>query len=584
MMPVTSRDALFRIFFKLSVALSVGVALSLGCSGDTDDGGTEQIDTKVVSVKIDEVSGVFAFGHLTDRYPLTARAFNANNEEVVVNSLVWSSSEENVARVNAEGLVQPIGEGNVRITASIGDVKGQVDLVLQMKPREAFATGGTLALLHVNVIPMTENVVLEDYTVIVENGVITQMGPFAEITIPTRAEELDLSGKYLMPGMADMHTHIGTNVTESGAGRNTALWDLTSKGQLLSYAANGVTTVLNNGDFGEPINSWKEDVLENRYPGPAIYAAAWARGPNDGNALGRDLTSPQEAIDFIRGIKSGGYDFVKLYSGTPDFSVGPMLSEARNQGMGRVGHFPFQVGSSDALSMGMDLVAHAEAYYWDFFAFQIKDSEIPAAVNFTKANGTYISTTLGLSKTLSEAWCNDVEGINRLLSRPSLAYEHRPTSVQIWLNGLNGNRWNPAGCSIGQYTPVHDFVKRYTRAFYDAGIPLVIGTDSPTVLGVAGFSMHREFEVLSDMGINNYEILKMATSNAGDFIRSQLFSPLDFGKIAVGFRADLMVLDQNPLENLENLKRPAGVMLRGNWYTRDYFDQELEKLRIAYGN
>lgn len=583
-MLATLRDALFRIFLKFSITLTIGITLALSCSGDTDEADIGGVDTAVVSVKIDEVTGVFAFGYPTDRYRLTARAFNANNEEVVVNSIVWSSSDENVARVNTEGLVQPISEGNVLMTASIGEVQGTTDLVLQMKPREAFTSGGIFALLHANVIPMTENVILEDYTVIVENGVITQMGPFAEVTLPARAEELDLTGKYLIPGMADMHTHIGTNVTESGAGRNTALWDLTSKGQLLAYAANGVTTVLNNGDFGEPINAWKDDVLENRYPGPVMYTAAWARGPNDGNALGRDLTSPQEAIDFVKGIKNNGYDFVKLYSGTPDFAVGPMLSEARNQGMGRVGHFPFQVGSSDALSMGMDLVAHAEAYFWDFFAYQIKDSEIPSAVNFTRANGTYISTTLGLGKTISEVWCNDITGVNRLLSRPSLAYEHRPTSVKIWLDGISGNRWNPGGCSVGQYTPVHDFVKRYTRAFYDAGIPLVIGTDSPTVLGVAGFSMHREFEVLSDMGITNYEILKMATSNAGDFIRSQLFSPLDFGKIVPGFKADLVVLDENPLENLENLKRPLGVMLRGNWYTREFFDQELEKLRIAYGN
>jgi len=562
--------------------LVLAFTLLLNCSkSETED--EVIIDAKVVSVEVLGDS-MFAYGLPSQRHQLRAIARNSGLSDLGLNRFTWSSSNTEVALINQNGLVEPVGQGHTVISATVDEVTGTFELELKLKEKEALVSGGTLALTHVKLITMASEEVLDDQVVIVKDGMIESYGPSSTMAVPAEATEINLDGKYLMPGMADMHTHLGTNVTESGSGENNELWDLTSKGQLLSLAANGVTTVLNCGDFNDPVNRWKNELARNEYPGPTMYNAKWPRGPLDGYGGGRDLGSVQDAIDFVRVSQAEGYDFIKLYNQTPQFAIEPLIEEAQNRGMGTVGHFPTTSTPAATLRSGLDLVAHSEAFLWSYFQFQVNDALIPGAVRLNLDNDNYVITTLGVVKSITEVWCNNRPAVQELYSNDWMDYVHRPTSVQIWDWGIEGARWNPAGCTIGQRDREYDFVKRYVKAFYDAGVPLLIGSDSPTVLGAAGFSMHLEFEILQEMGISNFEILKMATVNAGVFINNKLYEPFPFGMVQEGYRADLMVLDNNPLEDLENLKRPYGVLLRGNWYTRDFFDAKLEALKQAYGN
>jgi imidazolonepropionase-like amidohydrolase len=158
-----------------------------------------------------------------------------------------------------------------------------------------------------------------------------------------------------------------------------------------------------------------------------------------------------------------------------------------------------------------------------------------------------------------------------------------PTEVALHREGLTGARWNPAGAQPGGYDARYQFVLLYTRALYDAGVRLLTGTDSPTVLGAAGFSLQRELELLHrELGLSPYQVLELATGNAGDFVHEHVPGTTSFGRIEVGRRADLLLLKANPLESLENVKLRVAVMARGRLYMADELQAGIEGLAARY--
>jgi len=552
-----------------------------GCSGSGSESGPDN-ENRVVEVRLTAPVTTLLVGFGSERLPLSATALNSNGQAIQGKSFAWSSDNTGIASVDPSGLVRPLGFGSVVISAEVDGVMDRLEISLEQESKEPFSAQETISFVNVSLISMEQNGVAANRTVVVENGVISEIGP-AE-TLMARGTIIEGNGGYLMPGLADMHTHVGANVTESGMGRNAALWSLTSKGQLLSYLANGVTTILNNGDFGEPINQWGQDVMARTYPGPTIYAAKWARGPQDGVGNGHDLVDVADAAQHVYTSKAEGYDFIKVYNQTPPFAIPAFVEHATYAGMGVFGHLPQTQSATRTLNQEMSMVAHSAAYFWTHFGFSTNEDLITSALEVTLENGTYLTTTLAIEKTIAKIWCGNQEAWQALLARPSLRYVHHPTSLRIWLNGFNGSRWNPQGCSIGGFDARNAFQEKYTKIFYEAGIPFLLGTDSPTVLGAAGFSIHLELEELQEMGIDNYNILKMGTVHAGRYINTHIYRSLPFGTVVEGARADLILLKENPLEDLAALKARVGVMARGHWYTEAFLQEALEDLAQEYGN
>lgn len=447
-------------------------------------------------------------------------------------------------------------------------------------------TGRTTAIVNVTVVPMTGEGALEGRTVLVRGETIVEVGDAAAVDVPAEARVVDGTGRWLMPGLADMHTHLGTNWAEyeNRVPPTDGLQEM-ARGQMLLYLANGVTTILNLGDFVEPVLMWRGQVLEGRYPGPTIYSGRWLRGPpgtDDGGPPRDAPTTPVGARELVRETAAEGHHLLKIYNWPSREVVSVAMDEARALGLGVAGHIPRTMPPDEVFASGMDLAAHAEAYLWTLFDFQVADHLVPDAVAMTAEADASVVTTLGLVKTKTAVWGGDEAGIAEFWSLPEVRYMHR-TERGLHREGLEGSRWNPSGARPGGYDGRYEFVKRYTRTFHDAGIQLLLGTDSPTVLGAAGFSMHRELAVHRELGFTDHEILTMATRNAGDFVEEQVSEASRFGRVEPGYRADLLLLDADPLASLENVRSRVAVMARGRLYLEEDLQAGIEELAARYG-
>jgi len=444
--------------------------------------------------------------------------------------------------------------------------------------------------MNVNLLDMPSGVIHPRQMVIVENGVITRVTNHNPDLIPEGAAIIDGRSRYLVPGMVDTHTHLGTNVREFlGLTASPSTVDDSARNQLVLYLARGVTTILNNGDFGEPLPRWGAEVESGELVGPNIYAAQYARGDgstSDGGPAIRSVTSDSQARRYTGESLNAGYQFMKIYNQTPRDAVLAILDEAQKLGMPVLGHFPQTLATRETLDNGLDMVAHSGAYLWTFFNNNTSssDSRINEAINMSLDNGTAVTATLGIEELIEQIWCNDPQGVEAYWAREETRYMH---STTVGLNNrsiTSRQRWNPVGCSSGGYVQVRNFLRKFTLALHQAGIPIMMGTDSPTVLGMPGFSASDEVKALVNSGIPLVDAVRMATWNGGEFISTKLALDVPFGAIREGWRADLLLLGSNPLETADNLEDIVGVMANGRWKSNGWFEEQLEAIARSNGN
>lgn len=423
------------------------------------------------------------------------------------------------------------------------------------EPSASEDVGGIIAFVDVNVVTMTDERILAKQTVIVRNGKIMAMGAANQVTIPDSAYRIDGTDKYLMPGLADMHTHIYYQE------------------DLLPYVANGVTTILNMGS-PSTILQFREQVKRGEILGPAIFASGFVDG--EGNR-GWIVRTPEEARADVRDIKRGGWDFIKVYNGIKADVFYALMNEAKQQGIAVIGHGVRAPGMHGILDAGQVMIAHAEEYIYTHFNNSLNAALIPATVDMTKRAGAYVTTTLSAYETILMQWGNRA-GRDALLAKPEVKYVH-PNWFNDW---RNSNRYIN---NSGSLRPAYDFQKRFVKDFHDAGIPLLLGTDSPTLPGmVPGFTIHQDLRNLVACGLTPYEAIKAGTRNAGDFIQRFVAGAEPFGTIAVGKHADMILVQQNPLANVDNVSKRTGVMVRGRWLSEKKFQQLLDALAKALGN
>ncbi len=414
---------------------------------------------------------------------------------------------------------------------------------------------GEIAFVNVNVVPMEDERVLNAQTVIVRDGKIAAIGPAAQVEIPASAFRIDGAGKYLLPGLADMHTHIYYSE------------------DFLPYVANGVTTVLN---MGSPANilQFRRQVANAEILGPTIFASAFVDGVGN---RGWIVRTPQEARTDVRDIKNQGWDFIKVYNSIAADVFNALMEEAKLQGLTVIGHGVRAPGMKGILEAGQVMIAHAEEYIYTHFNNSYDANLIPSAVEMTARAGAYLTTTLSAYETILLQWGNPA-GRAALLAKPEVKHLH-PNWMSEW---RNSNRYIN---NSGSLAPAYEFQKRFVKAFHDAGVPLLLGTDTPTIPGIVpGFGIHQDLRNLAASGLRPYDALKAGTYNAGEFIRKYVPGAEPFGTITAGKRADLILLTENPLANIENMAKRAGVMVRGRWLSEKKLQQMLDDLARSFGN
>ncbi len=427
-----------------------------------------------------------------------------------------------------------------------------------------------VAFVDVSVLPMTFDGILEHQTVVTMHGRIHEIGPAGEVEVPLEAITIDGSGRYLMPGLADMHTHLDI---ELGDGANEAvLW-----------LANGVTTIFNIGDqlspMGDRLMELRDDILDGSVPGPTIYTASIAYGPETGARSSHTFTTAAEGRDFVTASRAAGYDFMKVYTSTTSAAFAGISEQAETEGMAIVGHIPRDVGLNRALEDGLVMVTHLNDFWCRTFDCGANENLLSAAVNPMVRHGAWVATTLSLNRNLKDMYCGDVDALERYFAREYWRFIH-PSIVDYWYSLVVG-AWNPSGCRKSDMERAWEFLLWYSEELYDAGVPMVLGTDAPPVVGVPGWSLHDELKIVGGF-MTRFEALRTATANAGRFMSEQLPGTEPFGTIEEGGRADLILLDRNPLDSLWHAASRVGVMARGRWYSEAWLTRRLELVADSY--
>lgn len=377
---------------------------------------------------------------------------------------------------------------------------------------------------NVNIIPMNRESVLKDYNVVIKDGKIVKLGKSWKTRVPKNSMVIDGKGKYLMPGLTDMHVHW---------------WQ--GDDELILYLANGVTTIRDMfGNFGKLKH--RERIEEGEILGPRVYISTplidgyspiWP-----GSLV---VTNPEDVEQLITSFKKMGYDFIKIYEKLTIDVYDSIIKSAEKEDIPVVGHVPSLVGIEKVIQSGQKSIEHLSKYY---------DSD--KLYDMTVENNVWNCPTIVVYSNFNRSLAKEeIEGVE---------YIH-PVVIKAWEGGMN------MGSSIIET----DGLKHITKSLHDKGGKILLGTDANNPFIVPGFSIHDELYNFVEIGLTPYEALRTGTYNAAEFL-----NVLDeSGTVEIGKNADLVLLNGNPLEDITNMKKIEGVMVRGKWISKSEIDKML---------
>ena len=423
----------------------------------------------------------------------------------------------------------------------------------------------TIAFVGVSVIPMDKERVLKNQTVLVRSNRIAEIGDEAKIKVPDGAMKIDGRGKFLMPGIVDMHLHLSPG---EGVGD-----DLPSQ-QLRLLLANGITSMRNM--IGNPTHLVLRDrINRGEIVAPQIFTAGMP-------LLGNNTPTVEAAVKAVTDQKKAGYDLLKVHEGLKPEVYETIVKTAREVGIPFAGHVTMSVGLKRALNAKQNSIEHLDNYL---------QSAIPQGANVEISPSQIV---LGDAlKNVNEKKLAELAAETSkagVVNNPTLTLfklvvsEVKPEEYLQWEEmryvpaKMRENFAKQKSGTLNIPAPAEE-KKRYVelrnllvRELYKSGAKIVVGPDSPQFFLVPGFATHREMQSLAEAGLSNYAVLEAATRNGAE----NLGMLKEFGSIETGKRADLLLLDSNPLENIANAKRIAGVMLRGKWLSKTDLQKMLD--------
>ncbi|WP_194911559.1 amidohydrolase family protein [Catenulispora rubra] len=457
----------------------------------------------------------------------------------------------------------------------------------------AAAAGAELALTHAAVVDPVSGLTRRDTTVLMRGDRIVLTGPSAQVPIPAGATVVDLRGKFVIPGLADMHTH-GLAFEQI----DPAL-----------YVANGVTTVREMAG-NALVREWRPKIEAGTLLGPRYtigsriidgFPTIWE--PKLLAVL--SVADAEQGRQAVRQVVGEGADFVKVYSRVSEPALRGIAAESRAQGIRFAGHCPDQVPMEEAAALGQ---ASFEHLFWTLLGSSSREPEIRTRIQQIRlAQGDYAG------------WFQDIHPLEMLASgthSPARAqalyarlahHRSRQVSTLIMHYGLDHartldqndprDRYLPAPSKAGLDYALNDmYLKdrapaddagwaalfehrlRLVGEMHRAGVPIMVGTDTGTPGTVPGFSVHDELRLLVEAGLSARAALYAATVEPADFLGTAS------GRVAAGCVADLAVLDANPLQDITNTTKLSGVVVRGRYVGPDERAQLLADVERAAGS
>jgi len=419
-----------------------------------------------------------------------------------------------------------------------------------------FAQADTQAIVfaHANVLPMDGERILVDQDVTIIGDKIASIQPAASAVVPNGAEVVDASGRFLMPGLGEMHAHLPEPSDPPEYMRTT----------LALYVANGVTTVRCMRGFPNHLAA-RQDVISGKLLGPSLFLA----GPGLG---GGSVTSPEDGVKQVLQQKSEGWDMIKIYPGLTRPEYDAIMITARRIGMRTGGHVPNDVGVEHTLDTGQETIEHLDGY-WESLHFEklVPDEALMKMAVKTREAGVWNTPTMAIFH-----FDLGLESLESALMRGEMEYLPK-FQVDRWVK-LFDEHVSKEHPSLDVSRIVQQNRERFLRELNDVGAQILFGTDSPNLFEMPGFSVHEELAAMQKAGLSPYDVLLSATRMVGEYLHKNV------GTVTVGAEADLILLDANPLEDVANVRKQAGVMLRGRWFARSEVQRILQSIHDLPAN
>ncbi len=431
-----------------------------------------------------------------------------------------------------------------------------------------FLSAEPLVIKNVNVLTMESDQIVQNQTIIIRNGFIEWMGPDDEADIPEDAKIVE-GDYYVMPGLAEMHAHIPGSNQGMDAMENT----------LALYLSQGITTI--RGMLGDPAHlELRERAESGDFFSPRIFTS----GPS---FSGNTATDPQTTRQMVRDQYEAGYDLLKFHPGISLENFEAATDEANSLGIEFSGHISIDVGLERSLAAGKGSIDHLDRYI-EFLAGDAADREDPPIIFFGYDLTPYVDETRidEAARMTAEAgvWNVPTNTLLENVFNPDLTTEEMqnwpgmefiPAGVtENWTNYVNqvraGEAYDP-----DQSRKFLEIRKKLTYALHQNEAGLLLGADAPQIFNPPGYSAHREMALLVDAGLSPFEAIKTGTVHVGTY----LDEPDQTGKVAPGFRADLILLSSNPLETIPFKQNIEGVVYRGYFANRAQLDEILNYLR-----
>jgi len=462
------------------------------------------------------------------------------------------------------------------------------------KPRSS-----VLAIAHVTVVDMTGAPAAPDQTVLIDKEKIIALGPSNSIPIPYGAKEIDGRGKFLIPGLSDMHVHL------TGAGEPTGSRDFF----LPLLLANGVTSVRDMGGYLDYLISLRKEIEEGMRVGPRIvFAGPYLDGDPPSFQPSLVVTNREQAVDDIHSLVGKGVDFIKVQSQLSREAYFAIAETCRAEHRTFSGHVPDRITAWEASDAGQRSIEHLTCELRACSASEADLIRRQFRILTKKA-------TTAQSKARQLAWQREVLSSYSEQKATALIEKFReqqtwqtPTLILLRNDAFPTSNLNLTADPNAKYVPVK-FLEGWRENFEQqmantsaeefslrsamfekslalvglmqkGGVKILAGTDSAAPYVVPGFSLHEELALLVKAGLTPMEALQAATRNPAEFL-GHLDSQ---GTVAVGKNADLVLLDSNPLDDIHNTQKIRAVILRGKLLDRSALDQLVingEKFAVA---
>ena len=437
-------------------------------------------------------------------------------------------------------------------------------------------------------------------TIVLDEGKIQRIAAHRVIRTSGAAQSIDASGKYVVPGFLDMHTHA-----MSEADRQPTIWPL--------LIANGITGIREMSGSAELIRRAQQlnaDRAAGRVDAPEVVQIA-------GDVLG-GITSPSVAVERVQQQKAMGADFVKLVNANREATLA-IIAEARKLGLDVAGHLPPAVGAAESSAAGWRAIEHLgagmtialdcaadeagirlsilkgagakpapptlasivspmlsralDAPFYQRAFDTYSDRKCEALAQTFARNGTWHVPTLIRLRTMIHS--DDPQ----LRADPNLAYVERAKRA-LWEKLAQDYSTGVPMAAAATFREYYGLQRGIVKLLKQNGVKMLAGSDLGGIWVIPGFGLHQEFRELAAAGLSPLEVLQMTTLNAAEFLGREA----TMGTVEEGKHADLVLLDANPLENVANLQRISAVFLRGKHFPRETLDRLKREVAASHAS